>query len=212
MEPETISKNGVSPKNQRSRGNKSRNFYWFFSISIALMMFSGCSTKIPMTTKIINEVGGVENSKKFQYYVSKQITLTRVSTTSSSTIEGGTLVRRGSTARDKIVIRGNLPGLVRRGWKMEKDDGFMLYVAFEEYEGNPQLGFRQYIEGVSTDPYKLGYAVPEESIVQYGSGSDRYKVSYDNKKHTGQPYLLIKMKRSYTKSAKARRAKGLKLD
>ena len=99
MESRDHFKNGVSPKdlNTRSRGNglirKFIVFNWFFPVSIGLMMFSGCATKIPMTTNIINEVGGVENTKKFQYYVSKKITLTRVATNNSTTIEGGTLVR-----------------------------------------------------------------------------------------------------------------------
>ena len=74
MEADTISKNGRSLKSQMSRTKNFMRkivfFYWFSPMTIGLMMFSGCATKIPMTTNIVNEVGGVENTKKFQYYVS----------------------------------------------------------------------------------------------------------------------------------------------
>ena len=182
--------------------------FYFLPVSMAFLIFAGCATKVPITTNIINEVGGVENTKKFQYYVSKTITLNLVAENTASTIEGGQLIRRSQTARDKIVIKGNLPGLVRKG-QSRTTAGFQLEVAFEEYAGNPMLKFGQYSNETAKDTYKLLYADPKSNTVTYGN--DRYLVTYDNKKHIGQPYLLIKMKKSETKSAKARKAKGLKL-
>ena len=184
-------------------------FYWLFQISFVLMTFSGCATKIPITTNIINEVGGTENTKKFQCYVSKTITLKLVAENNATTIEGGQLIRRSETSREKIVIKGNLHGLVREGLR-GNNGGYELNVAFEDYAGNPTLPFGQYSNERSFDTYyKLFYNDGGNHIVRYGN--DRYNVSFDNKKHNGEPYLLIKMKKSKSKSAKARKAKGLKL-
>ena len=207
MESRNHFKNGASPKSQTSKGNnlmkKMSFFYWLFPI----IMLSGCATKVPMTTDIINEVGGVENTKHFQYYVSKKITLNRVDKARTTTIEGGQLIRKDKTARDKIVIGNNLPGVVRSGWA--RSGGFELQVAFENYDGDPVLHFGQYPNENTNTPYKLFYQGAPDFIVQYGD--NRYKVSFDEKPHTGQPYLLIKMKKSATKSAQARKAKGVKL-
>ena len=144
--------------------------------------------------------------KKFQYYVSTEITMNRVSETRASTIEGGQLRRRERTARDKIVIKSNLPGLVRGS---QPNSNFVnthyLKVAFENYDGDPFLWFTQ-SQGGNNQKHYMCYADPKNGIVTYGNVN--YKISY---KGTEQPYLLIKMKKSATKSAKARRVKGLKL-
>jgi hypothetical protein len=162
------------------------------------MMLGGCAKNIPITKSIINEVGGIDNAKNFQYYVSKTITLKLVAQDRSTTIQDGQLIRKSKTSREKIVITEKLPGLLRGDYNEE------LIVAFEEYDGNPRLWFG--VTKWSEGKHELLYQFPKESIVKYGN--ERYKVSYEGK---GQPYLLIKMKGSSKESSKSRKAKGLKL-
>jgi len=114
-------------------------FSWVF------VVFFGCASTVPITDSMIQEVGGIENTPLFQYYVSKTITLTLLSEDSATTIESGQLIRRSSTDRETIIIRGSLPGLVRDHFQTETIDGTrtsaVLSVAFENYEGNPSIPF-----------------------------------------------------------------------
>jgi len=169
------------------------------------MLFSGCATNIPITKSVINEVGGVDNTKKFQYYVSETITLKLVAESKKTTIEDGQLIRRSKTAREKVVITKKLPGIVRQGYQRTNGDGFQLKVAFENYEGNPTVSFGQYKEG-NDKKYQILFTDSKNRIIKYGN--DDYVVNYDGNE---APYLLIKMKQSSEESDKARKAKGLKL-
>lgn len=191
-------------------------------IIIVLSMLCGCAANAPITTRIFNEIGGnLEDTKEFQYYVSKTIVLTLVDESNATSIEEGRLVRKSNTSREKIVIKGNLPGLVRNAGLArisnleEKFRAPVLYVAFEDYDGDPVLRFCQHRIGAD-EKYFLVYDDPENNIVQYGN--DKYRVSYSDKltkivsKNASlAPYLLIKMKSSSSKSAKSRKASGLKL-
>lgn len=183
---------------------KTKSKFWFLSI-IILVLFSGCAVKVPITKTIIREVGGINSTEQFQYYISKTITLTLVAENRSTQIKDGQLVRKRSTAREKITIMGNLPGIVRKSNIRENHDGYILDVAFEEYDGDPVLKFGQYHYGVE-EKYFLLYGDSENRIVKYGN--DTYRISYSG---DDAPYLIIKMKSSYTKSAKSRKAKGVKL-
>jgi len=180
-------------------------------VLVGCFLFFSCASTMPISDGIIREIGGVDNADQFQYYVSKTITLTLVDSQTSANIEGGQLRRTSSTARDTIIIRANLPGVVRNHWD-GSDDALSpkLGVAFEEYEGDfPTLAFGKYRVG-SQEKYFLLYRDPKNDIVAYGDR--RYKVSFDNKKpHEGQPYLLIKGSQSAKSSSTARKASGLKL-
>jgi len=212
METRDHSKNGASLKSLTSRIYNLIKcfsvFYWFFPMSIGLIVLSGCaSTNIPITKSIINEVGGGDNTKKFQYYVSKTITLKLDAESRTSTIEGGQLIRRKQRTRDKIVITEKLPGLVRTASidNRTNGDGFLLNVAFENYEGNPTIQFGQYRKGFDIK-YQILYKDSQNKTIQYGN--DRYVVSYDGDE---APYLLIREKEFWKESDKSRKASGLKL-
>jgi len=203
IDAETI-KDAVSPKKHKSSGNNFV-FYWLLTLSIVLMLFSGCATTTPMTKSIFNEVGGTKNTKNFQYYVSNTITLKLVAESKKTTVEGGQLVRSGKTSREKIVITKSLPGIVRDNILNSSTGDYQLVVAFEDYDGNPVLWFGQ-SSTKSDGKYYLLYDDTKNNIIEYGNSS--YVVNYAG---NGIPYLLIKMKQSSKKSNKARKVKGLKL-
>lgn len=179
-------------------------FYRLFSagVSVMLTVFSGCT--VPMTKEIINDVG-VNNTTQFQCYISESIVLSLATRDNKTEIVDGRLIKSSKTAREKIVIPANLPGLVRKGYERGNGDGFQLDVAFENYEGNPVLSFGQYYAGAK-EKYFLLYDDNKNRLVKYGN--DSYKVTYNSGK---VPYLEIKKKQSSQESAKSRRAKGLKL-
>jgi len=201
METRDHSKNGASLKSLMSRVN-----FIIVSLIVLTFLLSSCASTIPMSKKIIGEVG-VNNTTEFQYYVSKTITLRLVASESSAEIRGGQLHRSSKIAREKIVIKGNLPGVVRSHTNLSDSRGAALLVAFENVEGNPTLTFGPSSRG--KDIYELYYTDVKNDIVTYGD--NRYKVSYDNKKDTEQPYLLIKMKKRHKETDKSRKAKGVKL-
>jgi len=171
------------------------------------MIFLGCASKTPMTTGIIYDVG-VENATAFQYYVSKPITLTLVTEERTSEVRKGRLHSRSRVAKNKIVIKEKLPGIALRheNWI---DGRIGLAVAFEKKDGEPTLYFSPNPNFPNDQRQFLNYADPENLIVVYGA--DRYRVSFDSKKRSEQPYLLIKSKQRSKQTAQARNAKGMRL-
>ena len=182
-------------------------------ILIGCFFAFGCVTtsNLPITDGILNEIGGINNANKFQYYVSKTITLTLVDSRSSTNIESGQLRRESSTARSTIIIKENLPGIVLgQGRQVNDDLNPTLDVAFEEYGGGyPTLSFGKYRVGAQ-ERYYLLYDEPNNSIIVYGN--NRYRVNFDRTTpHSGQPYLLIKESQRSRSSSRTRNAKGLTL-
>jgi len=174
------------------------------------MVFLSCASNIPITPNIISEVGGVENTPQFQYYVSKTINLERIAGANETKIEGGQLIRKSSTARDKITIPENLPGIVLT-YAPREPGGYALGVSFEDVEGDPIIAFGQYRKG-NEQRYFILYDDPKNHIIQYGDA--RYVVHYeddDDEDDDEYPCLLIKMQQSSSETSKARKASGRKL-
>lgn len=182
----------------------------FLLVFVAFL--SGCAASVPVTKTIIDEVGGPENTKTLQCYLSRKVKLTLVEKERKSTIREGQLTRNKNTERATIRLRGGLMGVVRAGSKREDAAGFILDVAFEKYAGDPTLAFGQY--GESGDAkYFILYRDAKNRVVNYG-GRD-YTVSYPAffsfVEETEPAYLMIKMKSDSKKSSKSRSAKGLKI-
>jgi len=185
---------------------------WFLFIFTGCFLTFGCATKMPISDSIIRDIGGVGNANQFQYFISKTITLTLVDSQSSVRVEGGQLRRESATARETVIIRANLPGLVRGHHNINTNSDLnpTLMVAFEELEGTfPTITFRKQREG-SQERYYLTYQDVSNRIIRYGNND--YRVSFDNNKpHEGNPYLIIKGSQSAKNTSTSRRASGLKL-
>lgn len=186
-------------------------FHRLFVLSILLIMFLGCASSpspsnlTTVSKNIINEVG-IDKAAEFQYYISKTITLEIFSEDKKSTVSRGELVRTSSAVREKVIIKGHLPGVLRKSLKRPTPDGFQLNIAVEEYQGDPILMFGQYREG-DDEKYYLLFNDPRERIIRYGN--NRYKVDYCGSE---APYLKIKIKEDSDRSNKSRRARGVLLE
>jgi len=189
---------------------KLKIIYFFIAcITIPLTLIS-CSTTaraVPITDSVITELGGVNNTPKFQCYISKTITLRLGAGDMEPIIEEGQLLRRGAAARDSVIIQGNLPGLVRsNGLRTNEALGFFLDVAFEDYEGDPVIQFGKYREGIG-EKYHILYYNSVNRVIDYGGVI--YTVSYEGDE---PPYLLMKARENAADKKGARKASGLKLE
>lgn len=170
------------------------------------MMFTGCASSKPITKSIVNEVGGINKTPLFQYYVSKKLTLNVVDHSNNSDITArGVLVRRSSTDRETIIIGEKTPGVVKIYDERPDPDGFRLGVAFENFDDDPRLSFGQYRKG-NQERYYILYDDAKNRIVRYGN--NQYAVNYEGSE---APYLIIKGVASDKESNRKRRVKGLRL-
>ena len=179
------------------------------------LMLASCATKVPVTTDYIRgRLGGIENATRGQYYVSKQITLTRVEGGTQATITDRGQIRTSTrTHTNRVIIgsdrkRGFGQSGIARSTLVRSGGGYQLNVAFENRDDNPALAFGQ-PAGSTSARYELLYTDPANNIVQYGN--HRYRVSFTNKRHQGQPYLLIKQKGRERHTSSTRRARGLRV-
>jgi len=183
-------------------------YFCFVCITMPLALIS-CSTNthaVPITDSIITELGGVNNTPKFQYYISKTITLRLGLEDMEPIIEEGQLLRRGAAARDSVIIQGNTPGLVRSsGFRTNEALGFFLDVAFEDYDGDPVIQFGKYREGIG-EKYQILYHNSANRVIEYGGVV--YTISYEGDE---PPYLLTMVRENAADTKNKRKASGLKL-
>lgn len=150
---------------------------------MTVFVLSGCATQA-LTRYIVDEVG-VNNLKKFQYYLSKKVTLETIVPPGKVTVFGD---GAGEISRGKIVILESTPGIA------ETATSDIIRVSFER--GHSNISFRLDNEPDANSEYE--YVMDVESIMYDGK---RYKVSFNGE---GAPRLMIK----YYKSGKARIARG----
>jgi len=195
---------------KRSLKLKGNMLYFFvagITISLILISCSTTSRTIPITDSILTELGGVNNTPKFQYYVSKTITLRLGVEDMEPMIEDGRLIRRGAEARESVIIQKNLPGLVRANEHRTNEAlGFFLDVAFENFEGDPVIQFGKYREGIG-EKYQILYHSSADRVIDYGGVL--YTVNYEGDE---PPYLLITVQKSAADPKSTRKASGLTLE
>ncbi|MDR0551253.1 MAG: hypothetical protein LBG72_04450 [Spirochaetaceae bacterium] len=154
-----------------------------FMAVMTVFALSGCATQA-LTRYIVDEVG-VKNLKKFQYYLSKKVTLETIVPPGKVTVFGD---GAGEISRGKIVILESTPGVA------ESAANNVIRVSFEK--GHSNISFR--LENEQDLNSDSGYMMDIESIMYDGK---KYKVSFNGE---GAPRLMIK----YYKSGKARIARG----
>jgi hypothetical protein len=136
------------------------------------LMVTGCASIQPMSNEAIRKYALASNSgnfKNFQYYVSRDIVLTYVSSEVRSTAVG-----RININRDIIQILSSTPGVVLDVRQNERGNT-MLGVAFEASD-NDLLWFIQ-------NPAKAGtyfyLAYTNETAKEINYGGNPYTVSYE---------------------------------
>jgi hypothetical protein len=177
------------------------------TIPLALTSCSTTARAVPITDSVITELGGVNNTPKFQFYISKTITLGLGVGDMEPIIEEGQLIRRSTAARNSVIFQGNLPGLVRSSEPRTNEAlGYVFDVAFEDYEGNPVIQFGKYREGIG-EKYQILYYNSANRVIDYGGVI--YTVNYEGDE---PPYLFTMVRESAAKTKNARKASGLKLE
>jgi len=148
---------------------------WLGMLALTLvfgMMVVGCASVQPMSNEAIRKYALASNPgnfKNFQYYVSRDIVLTYVSSQAQSTAVG-----QVSINRDIIQILSSTPGVVI-DIKADANGNTMLGVAFEASD-NDLLWFIQNPAKAGTYFY-LAYTNEARKIINYGGYP--YTVSYE---------------------------------
>jgi len=231
VEPETISKNGVSPKDQTSRGN----FLIGSIIIMSIFVLYGCSTTQPMTKRVDNQASAVGKISNFQYYVSRNIILTK---TEDPEIIGKVAVSgqiKVTSTKEIIQITSSTMGALL---KTETDTkGHTIYYVAFETENDNCLRFVQKKTGSDERIYLL-YDDERNYAINYGNAvyivewkgieglkSSKTRAKTDNffgklkGKFKGvtsddkdNPYLLVKMKAKFKEKENYRKASGRKVE
>lgn len=198
--------------------NRSAGHLYFAAGMALVLSLCGCKSTppppqartIPITDEIIAEVGGIGETPRFLYFVSKTITLKLVAggQAPSEINEEGQLIRSSHTIRDTVEILATTSGLVRNYQPRSGSNatlGNYLNVAFENYQGNPVVPFGK-VTTSTTGRYNILYTDASNNTINYGGNN--YTVSYEGDE---APYLLIRIQESATESESYRRASGLEL-
>lgn len=196
------------------------------------LVLSGCSIAKPMTKRIDNTASGIGDIDQFQYYVSRNIVLTK--TTDPEII--GEIKLKGSLRvtnnKDVIQITSTTKGALLH--TQDSGDYKEYHVAFETDNDNC-LRFRQN-KGGSDQRMYLQYDHPTAHVVCYGG--DYYQVEWAGTENLGgskvrakiddglakfggffkgvpydsedNPYLLVKMNIKVKEKEKYRKASGRK--
>jgi len=180
-------------------------FYWLLLSFVGLMAFSGCTTRIPITKTIFDDIAKPGVNKKpeaFQYYISKKITLVLEETSIPLKVENGILKKETKNIRKRITLKGNLPGIVKS--TVRRGNGYLLEIGFEKEYRDCFMSFGQLY--ADDERYYLLYNDNQKHTIRYGDG-DYTVITSGNY----PPYLLIETKQSQENTKEKRKASGWKL-
>jgi outer membrane murein-binding lipoprotein Lpp len=197
---------------------------------LAGYIFAGCATAQPMTQKIEKQVSaGAGDVKNFQYYISRNIKLTRTEDPVISAKVSVTGQIDVQYVKNTIQIAGSTEGELL---KMETDPrtgNTIYYVAFEA-ENDNCLRFEQREAGMEEKLFLL-YDDYENLAINYGGlayvidwdagglqakaddilGKVKGKVQGIDSDDAAQPYLLVKMSEQVRETENYRKASGRKV-
>ena len=198
-----------------------------------IVFITSCSLAKPMTYNIDRQASRVGSIDKFQYYVSRNIVLTRAEATNFE----GNVNSKGSLKitrnRDVVQVTSGTSGVLL---KTEFLDGFKVYYIAFEADNDNCLKFKQ-IKNGSEEKIYLCYDNPENNRVLYGGEwydvewegvnalqGSKFQANVDNafSKIAGffkgtlpddedNPYLKVKMNLKVDNKEQYRKASGRKV-
>ena len=227
--------NEESPKGHKSRRYLKHYLGIFMIALISILAFLGCSTTQPMTKKVDNQASVVGDVKNFQYYVSRNIILTK---TEDPEIVGKVAVSgqvKITSTKEIIQITSSTMGELLKT-ENDRKGNTIYYVAFETGNDNC-LRFVQRKAGGEEKVY-LDYDDVKNRAVNYGNTiyivewkgveglkQKKTKAKMDNffgkmkgsmqgvtSDDKDDPYLLVKMKTKFKEKANYRKASGRKVE
>ena len=173
------------------------NKFWFLGATL-LVLLSSCSTRVPYSTQLSNDLDLPEDQlKQVQFYVSQTVVLERKSEKVRTYTQNGTVVVKDDQEANRVVIQQGTPGTVVK----EEED--KLFVSFED-DPNRFLVF-------GADDESGRYILlakswkNDQGVVNYGG------VDYLTSRGSGSSYLLMKMKKEQKMNSTTRYVKGRKL-
>jgi hypothetical protein len=199
-----------------------------FGVILAALM--GCTSTQPMTQKIEMQASNVGDVRDFQYYVSRNVVLTR---TEDPVISGRVAVTGQidvQYVKNIVQIASSTPGELLKTEQDPQTGHTIYYVAFEA-ENDNCLRFQQRGPGIEDKIY-LVYDDYESFAINYGGqaymvdwgageglqaradnifGKVKGSVQGVSSDDTDQPYLLVKMREQVKETENYRKASGRKV-
>jgi len=203
-----------------------KTFYLLIA-GIITVICSSCASIRPVTDNIIQQVGGSDQLANFQYYISRDIVLTRVEHEKDGNVIAGEAKINETIKKDKVNIKKSTPGVVINYRYVNSLKTYVLHVAFEDNDDQ----YLQFAHAKNAHPdafYSLVNNHPQaQQRIFYGNTVYDYSCpenfsflkSFLKKvgiKKTENPYgetpiLLIKLKRNQKTIATKRTAKGRRI-
>ena len=188
----------------------------FFVVAVLIALsFSGCHTPaptpvtgltpviVPLTDAIVTEFGGFDEMTKFQFYISKNVSLRIDGPLGNSIIQEGIGIRSGYIVHETVSLKAIEPGLLLFPARSPE---YLFNVAFEHHEGSPVIHFAKQGNGPN-DRYEIVYDDPANRSINYGG--KYYIVEFAGDE---QPYLMIKILEYIIQSDSRRDTPGLTFD
>lgn len=195
---------------------------YLFITGLIAVICSSCASIRPVTDNIIQQVGGSEQLAKFQYYISRDIVLTRVEHEKDGNVIAGEAKINETIKKDKINIKKSTPGIVIHDVYSANSKTNVLYAVFED-DDTKFLRFAHLKNAHPDSPYELISRYAKSRRIEYGDALYDYsfpenfsilkKVGIKKTKNSyGEtPILLIKLKKNQKTISTKRTAKGRKI-
>jgi hypothetical protein len=171
----------------------------FFPVFLSVILLVGCANQ-PITKNVVNDVGGVMDIDRFQYYTSADIRLTAVERVRESEVDRkGSVTVRETAFRDVIIISKNTMGVLMES-RTDEDGLMVLEICFEEKpaDSDKRVVFKQDGPGLEQKFYVV-YTDPRKRVLKYGDAE------YGLETNTGErAFLKIKFDKSRIEKERVR--------
>jgi hypothetical protein len=178
-----------------------------FGVLIIAILFIGCASQ-PMTKSVINDIGGLLDINRFQYYVSSDIRLTATERVREPNIDKkGSASVKETAFRNIVIISKNTMGVLMDS-KTDEDGLMILEICFEENaaDSDKRIVFKQEGPGLEQKFYVV-YTEPRKRLLNYGG------TEYGLETNTGErPFLAIKLNKKEIEQERVRKVKGRRVE
>jgi hypothetical protein len=161
-----------------------------------------------MTKNVINDIGGIGDLKKFQYYISANVVLTATERITEPDFDKrGTANITEISYRDVVIISKNTMGVLMDS-SSDESGLLTLEICFEEKaaDSDKRVVFKQDGTGLERKFYVV-YTEPQKRILKYGD------VEYSLETNTGErAFLNVKIDKSKIEKERIRRVKGRRVE